>query len=236
MDTAQDSLIESKAKRLQQLKKRRQLWLQVHLYLGLFAGAILVVVGVTGSILVFYQELQEVLNAEQIILAEPSNGQRKLQPMDDIVAAAEQIKPAQSHLVNIYVPRNADAAYKLLYFIKAPGRAEDKNGYYVFVNPYTAQATGKQFWYFRNGRYWGIPFVSFVMQLHYCLLQGAEGETFAGIVSALLLISVLTGIIVWWPLTGKFIAAFSFKSKASAVRFNFDLHKVVGIYSAVILF
>ncbi|MDP1708846.1 MAG: PepSY domain-containing protein, partial [Gammaproteobacteria bacterium] len=42
---------------LASLKKRRKLWLKVHLYLGLFAGAILLVIGLTGSILSFWLDI-----------------------------------------------------------------------------------------------------------------------------------------------------------------------------------
>lgn len=35
------------------LKSRRKLWLKIHLYLGLFAGAVFVLIGLTGSLLAF---------------------------------------------------------------------------------------------------------------------------------------------------------------------------------------
>lgn len=79
--------------RLEKLKYRRKLWLQVHLYLGLVAGAILAVVGLTGSILVFYEELQEVFNSEQIEITAPPEGQRIKHSLDEIIAAAETAKP-----------------------------------------------------------------------------------------------------------------------------------------------
>lgn len=193
-------------------------------------------VGITGSILVFYEELQELLNTEQIVIVAPPDGHKYIRSLDEIVAAAETIKPKNSEFFKVYYPRNAEVAYKLLYFVNAPGQANDKSGYYVFVNPYTAQITGTQFWYFGDGiRYWGIPFVSFVMQLHYCLLLDAQGVLIVGIVAVLSIISALTGLILWWPLTGKFKQGLTFKRNASAVRLNFDLHKTVGFYSVVFL-
>jgi len=73
------------------------------------------------------------------------------------------------------------------------------------------------------------------MQLHWCLLLGKTGGIINGILAALSIISVLTGLIVWWPLTGKFKQALTFKRRAGAVRFNFDLHKTVGFYSTLVL-
>ena len=43
-------------------KSRRKLWLRVHLYLGLFAGAVFVLIGLTGSLLAFKFSLDEWLN------------------------------------------------------------------------------------------------------------------------------------------------------------------------------
>jgi uncharacterized iron-regulated membrane protein len=49
------------------------------------------------------------------------------------------------------------------------------------------------------------------------------------------MISVITGLVVWWPRNGKWAKALTIKRKASAERRNFDLHKTFGFYSAGIL-
>jgi len=220
---------------LAKLKARRKLWLDVHLYLGLIAGAILAVVGLTGGILVFYQEMQEVLNPELAIVSVPPENQKQLHRLDDIVAAAETAKPQGSRFFKVYYPRKPDVAYKFLYFVRAESQANNGDGYYIFVDPYTTQVKGLQLWHPKD-RYWGRPLVSFLMQLHWCLLSGKKiGGVLNGILAVLSVISLLTGLIVWWPLTGKFKQALTFKRHAGAVRFNFDLHKTVGFYSAVVL-
>ncbi|WP_367156101.1 PepSY-associated TM helix domain-containing protein [Methylomonas sp. HYX-M1] len=230
------------ARRLARLKARRKLWLDVHLYLGLFVGAILAVVGLTGGILVFYQEAQEVLNPELAIVLVPPENQKKLYALDEIIAAAESVKPQGGRLFKVYYPRKPDVAYKLLYFAKEAQQANNgdgyynfvDNGYYIFVDPYTGQVKGIQLWH-PKGRYWGRPLVSFIMQLHWCLLLGKTGSIINGILAAFSIISLLTGLIVWWPLTGKFMQALTFKLRPGSVRFNFDLHKTVGFYATIVL-
>lgn len=224
----------SNAGRLARLKARRKLWLDLHLYLGLIVGAVLVVIGLTGSISVFFVELQEILNAEQNIVTAPPENQRKLHTLDDIVAAAETAKPQGSRFFKVYYPRKDDVAYKLLYFVRDESQANNGDGYYIFVDPYTVQVRGLQLWHPKD-RYWGRPLISFIMQLHWCLLLGKTGGIIVGILAVLSIISVLTGLIVWWPLTGKFKQALTFKRQASAVRFNFDLHKTVGFYLTIVL-
>lgn len=220
--------------RLAKLKARRKLWLNVHLYIGLIAGAVLAVVGLTGSFAVFYVELQEILNPELAIVSTPPEHRQKLRSLDEIVAAAESVKPQDSRFFKVYYPRKPDIAYKLLYFVRDDKQANNGDGYYIFVDPYTATVNGTQRYYLKD-RYWGRPIVGFIMQLHWCLLQGRMGADINGILAAISIISVLTGLILWWPLTGKFKQALTFKRNASTARFNFDLHKTLGFYSAIVL-
>ncbi|MEQ1635165.1 MAG: PepSY-associated TM helix domain-containing protein [Methylococcales bacterium] len=227
-------LQKSKSDPLARLKSRRKLWLTVHLYLGLSAGLLLAVVGLTGSISVFYVELQEILNPEKNVVSVPTNPEQQLPGLDKIIASAESAKPPGSHFFKVYYPRNEHAAYKLLYFFKAVNQTNNGDGYYIFVDPYTMQVKGLQLWHPKD-KYWGRPLMSFIMQLHWCLLLGETGGIIVGILAALSIISVLTGLIVWWPLGGKFKQALTFKRHAGAVRFNFDLHKTVGFYTSIVL-
>lgn len=222
------------ARRLANLKARRKRWLAVHLYLGLSAGLLLAVVGLTGGLLVFYQEMQEILNPELSVVSLPAEEQRHLRSLDDIVAAAENAKPPGSRFFKVYYPRKADVAYKFLYFVRDESQTNNGDGYYIFVDPYTTQVKGLQLWHPKD-RYWGRPLVSFIMQLHWCLLLGKTGGTIVAILAAFSILSVLTGLIVWWPLTGKFWQALTFKRHAGSVRFNFDLHKTVGFYLSIVL-
>lgn len=228
------SVPQASERRLNALKTRRKRWLAVHLYLGLSAGLLLAVVGLTGGLLVFYQELQEVLNPELSIVSLPDPAQRQLRSLDDIVAAAENAKPPGSRFFKVYYPRKADIAYKFLYFVREGNPASNGDGYYIFVDPYTARVQGLQLWHPKD-QYWGRPLVSFIMQLHWCLLLGKTGGTIVAILAAFSIISVLTGLIVWWPLTGRFRQALTFKRKASPVRLNFDLHKTFGFYCCIVL-
>ena len=225
-----------------QLRIRRKLWLDIHLFLGLFAGAVLVVVAITGSIMVFYVELQELFNEKQIAVPVPPEGKGIRRSLDDIVAAAETTKPEGSRFFKAYYPRNEKVAYKLLYFVwDADNKTRELakpsirgDGYYIFVDPYTATVTGKQLWHPKDG-YLSRPIVSFLMQLHYSLLLGSTGAVLVGILGAISIISLLTGLILWWPLTGKFRQALTLKRDASPVRLNFDIHKITGIFSFVVL-
>ncbi|MEQ1635735.1 MAG: PepSY-associated TM helix domain-containing protein [Methylococcales bacterium] len=223
-------------KHLANLKARRKIWLNVHLYLGLVAGLVLSVVGLTGGLLVFYQESQELLRPELFITSVPAESQPRQQQLDSIIAAAEKAKPPRSKFSKLYYPRETNTAYKFLYYVHEQTPANSKgDGYLVFVDPYTLNVNGVQLWHPKEN-YWDRPLPSFIMQLHWCLLLGRDtGRITVGILGVLGFISVLTGLIVWWPLTGKFKQAVTIKHSAGNIRRIFDLHKTIGFYLSVVL-
>lgn len=217
--------------RLTRLKARRKIWLDVHLWLGLILGFFLSLFGITGSILVFHLEINELLHPAQLTVTPPPHA--IYQPLEKIYQAGIQAMPATAKLAFSDYPRNAEAAFKLNF--QQPVANQQTESWQVYVNPYTAQVTGKQLMICSDSM---IPntFIGFIFDLHYALLLGeTPGYLIVSIMAALLIISVLTGLIVWYPLTGQWKKALTFKRKASSERFNFDLHKTSGIYSTLIL-
>jgi uncharacterized iron-regulated membrane protein len=221
--------------RLRRLQRRRRAWLQVHLWLGLFAGAVLAIVGLTGSILVFYQELDELLNPATMTVAEQPGGRSAFEPIDAITAAARKALPDGATMTFGYYPRNDRVAYHLFYDVPIAGGDAALEKWHVFVNPYTAEVTGTRL--VKSATDW-VPrdLISFIFELHYQLLMSWEvGGLIVGTVAVFLIVSALTGLILWWPLTGKWRLALTFKRHAGSERFNIDLHRTTGFYSLVVL-
>lgn len=214
--------------RLTRLKARRTLWLQVHSWLGLMLGVFLSVFGITGSILVFQQEIDEWLAPELLTVRPPEAGALYL-PFERLQKAGQAVMPTASKLLFSYYPRNEVAALILEFSVPIINSVTEN--WQVGVDPYTAAITGKR----RTGRsdhWFPETFVYFVFALHYTLLISG---TVVGVLGYVLLFSVLTGLILWWPLTGKWGQALTIKRRASPQRFNYDLHKTVGFYTALVL-
>ena len=219
--------------RLAKLKLRRKIWLDIHLWLGLILGFFLAVFGLTGSILVFHAEINEWLNPAMMMVGVPTDGV-DYQPMNAIVNAAKAAVP--DNAVNTFAtyPRNEEAAFKFDYSVPLE-KNEVKENWQVYVNPYTAQVTGKRLMSASDNPF-PFTFIGFVFELHYALFLGEDpGYLIVGAMGVFLIISVLTGLVVWWPLTGKWWKALTIKFKASSERLNFDLHKAFGFYSAIVL-
>ncbi|MGZ0079730.1 PepSY-associated TM helix domain-containing protein [Methylomonas sp. YC3] len=229
------SLILPAARHLTKLKRRRKFWLQIHLWLGLLAGSVLLIAGLTGSIITFWQELDAVLNPTMHQVSAAAEGAAAYRPLDEIVAAADAAMPADAKRGYIYYPRHAEQAFWLFYEQPAGGEAR-QHTWNAFVDPYTARVTGIRLWEHADDLLAG-SLIGFVFKLHYALLLDWDDVSWiVGTVAILSAISVLTGLILWWPLTGRWRSALTIKPRASVERFNHDLHKTLGFYSGLILF
>lgn len=226
------SLKASKPSHLNRLKTLRQLWLKVHLWLGLILGFFLSIFGITGSILVFHNEIEELLHPP-LLLVNPPVEKTDYQPLATIYQAGMAAMPEQAKLSFSTYPRNEEAAFKLN-FNQTSINGETQS-WQVYVNPYDAKVLGKRLMGSSENLF-PATFINFIFELHYALLlPEMPGYLIVAIMAALQIISVLTGIIVWWPLTGKWRQALSIKFKASKERLNFDLHKTTGIFSVIVL-
>ena len=219
--------------RLLRLKKRRKFWLSVHLWLGLLLGFFLTVFGLTGSILVFYEEIDNVLNADLRIVQAPTQGEAAYHDLAKIQAIAIATMPPQAKLGFVDYPADITSSYKFGFVVPA-AVADKKDEWQVFVNPYTAQMLGKHL-IKKAEDVFPNALIPFVFRLHFALLSGKTGGIIVGIMAIILLFSVFTGLIVWWPLTGNWRRVLSIKRRASAERFNHDLHQTAGFYTFPVL-
>ncbi|NJK52778.1 MAG: PepSY domain-containing protein [Leptolyngbyaceae cyanobacterium SU_3_3] len=191
----------------------------LHRWLGLIGGALLCIAGLTGAVLVFWHEIDQVVVAQQfgqvISVDEPV----------EIAAIADTVKAAFAAkgltLSSINPSDHANQPYQV--WLHAPA----DHHWQVFVNQYTGQVMGD--------RQWETSWVGTLYDLHYKLWAGDAGTLIMGIVALLTLLLSLTGIVLW-PGWRKLVAGFKIKWKNAHIkRTNFDIHKVVGIFTAIFL-
>ena len=201
----------------------RSLWLAMHLYLGLWLGGIIALAGITGSVLVFYVELDALLNPE-LAITEPDAPR---QSYEAIYQALRQAEPQRSSAWRLEIPRQAESTISARYY--NPQETEHKGfaPLIVSVNPYTVQVM-KQ-------RFWGEYAMTWLYDLHYTLLLGPLGKIVMAMIGAILLLSLISGVYLWWPPRHKWRAALTYKRGASRQRVVYDLHKLAGIYGFIVL-
>lgn len=191
----------------------------LHRYLGLAMGFVLIIVGLTGSLLVFQKEFNNFLVAQQFGSISPQEVPLSLELVVNTVKAEYDLSRKDLKLNKLYVPSEPDEPI-MFAFTTPNGKGID-----VFVNPYTGGVMGE--------RSDTTP-ILILYQLHYALMAGDIGIAIVGITAFLLLVVSITGIILW-PGWRKLIAGFKIKWNAHSKRVNFDIHKVVGMIAAIFL-
>jgi uncharacterized iron-regulated membrane protein len=199
-------------------KKIRNLAFSLHRYIGLAVGIILVIIGLTGSLLVFQKELDSILvkqKFEQVIPQSPTVS------LDVVANSVTQAYTNQS---------DWKLSQFVLYYDRDIYRVRLSNSkdqqLEVFVNAYTGKILGDRL---RNQSFFGR-----VYELHYSLLAGPIGFVIVGIAAFLMCILAITGLLLWsgWR---NLISGFKIKLNASTKRKNYDIHKVVGIIALIFL-
>ena len=191
---------------------------KLHRYLGLIAGLIIVIVGLTGSLLVFRHEINHFLLQAQFGQIVPQQQQVSILSVIDTVKAAYPEPKFTLSFFELPTQENAPIRVEL--------GSENQPLTEVIVNPYTGKILGDR-----------IPqyaIMDIVYNLHNALLTGETGTIIVGITAFFLFLLSITGIILW-PGWRKLIAGFKIKTNASIKRLNFDIHKVVGIIAAIFL-
>jgi uncharacterized iron-regulated membrane protein len=194
----------------------RNLVFTLHRYVGLAVGLLLVIVGLTGSLLVFEPELDRALIHSQFGNIMPQSQQVS------VTSILKTIKTAKPDWIpsGIDLPITSDDAVRVS--LDSPNRPSIQ----VLLNPYTGEIMGE--------RISDRTLVGFVLSLHYTLASGEIGVVIMGIAALLLFILSLTGIVLWsgWR---NLISGFKIKWNGHIKRINFDIHKVAGIFAAIFL-
>ena len=194
----------------------KKTFFQIHWFLGITAGLILSLMGVTGAIYSYEQQILkwinqdsyvvQVENREKLTPAEIYQYFNKNQPDTKINSITVAASPSESSTVNIV-------------------KEGERRGYNLMVNPYTAAELPAV-----KGR----DFFAFIQQLHRNLTVGPVGKQITGACTLMLIFFVLSGLYLRWPKRHSFKQWFTIKPQLKGRNFIWDIHAVIGTW--VIIF
>lgn len=196
---------------------------KIHSWLGLFNGVWLIILGISGSLLVYYVEIDRYINSE--VLTVEKTGERL--PVDSLYKIVRAKHPEASGTNITYFPKDENDCYSFRLY----DNAKIKSNYYswdlyqVDINPYTGKIV-------REGFY--RDFVSFLHWLHtfhYSLQMGTPGLLIITIAGILLFINIITGIIVYRKY---FFKAMIFRAPVQWKNWRTGasgLHRYIGVWS-----
>ncbi len=204
-------------------RSTRRFLVVVHLYLGIVLGLFFSVLGLSGSVLVFYPEIDRLLNPELI--------QKVQQPVEiRYQAVFDQLRryyPQRLGAWRIEVPREPDQPVVARYL-----KPEEKDPtrfapMIVAMNPRTLEII--------HSRFWGDDPTTWIYDLHYSLLVGSGGKLLVGAIGLVFLMTLLIGVFLWLPRGRNRLGKTLPKVRSGSVKTIYDLHTYSGAYSAVLM-
>ncbi|AJY74815.1 PepSY-associated TM helix domain-containing protein [Paenibacillus beijingensis] len=194
--------------------------LKIHLILSLLAGIFIVVLSLTGSVLVFKNELTRFMYPElfKVTEGEPISYQ------DAQKSILEQYPDAQ--FLRIYTPDEPVTGGAFQFWINSGGERV-----YVYVDPPTGNILGTL-----DESAFPNKLAVFHRNL---LIEKYKGFEIVGIVGFMFTFILLSGLYLWWPGIKAGIKGWAqaFKRRKASnpyIKKN-DLHRLIGIYSIPVL-
>ena len=218
-------------------QKVRKLFNDIHLWLGLSSGLIVIAVCFSGTVYVFNTELTE-RAAPHLYKAEPIVGKERI-PVDSLI---EKIKTASGGTItSITIPADLKRTYQ--FNIKKKGD-ETRGGIAYMVDPYTGEIVGNS-----REKSGTKEFMSTMLSLHrWLLLDKVEkpiikgmtnrelGSMITGWATIIFTLGCITGLIIWFPQKIKnWKQGLTVKWKAGWKRVNHDLHNSLAFYALFFL-
>jgi uncharacterized iron-regulated membrane protein len=190
----------------------------IHLWLGLSSGLVVLILGLTGCVLSFEQEIRGITEPWQSVEA-------KDQPMLPPSALMHHAAPSAGNLPPSFIQyRGTQKSVVLLYKDPKQGFRE------LYINPYTGSIL--------KIKWQQSDFFRLVLEGHFYLwLPHKVGQPLVATSVLLFVILLITGLFLWWPKKWNKAAlrnSFRINRRASFKRLNYDLHKVPGFYGLFI--
>lgn len=199
------------------LRQPQKIWLrkalfQVHLWSGIAVGLYIFTVSITGSALVYWNELYRAVTPAPIISKD--SGPRLTD--DQLTAAAQRLYPGY-RVVRISRTRNPDQA------VSVSLQLHNHIKHRLF-DPHSARDL-------RDSVTTGMRVVAFVLDLHDNLLAGKTGRTANGIGAFCVLAVAISGIVIWWPGLKTWRRSLMVPRGVGWKRINWHLHSMLGFWS-----
>jgi uncharacterized iron-regulated membrane protein len=194
----------------QSVRFRRVLF-HIHVWTGITVGLYILLICVSGSVLVYRNELYRTFSPAPIVVT----GSGRSMPIEDVTAAARGAFPGwdvtdvqygetDRHAVLITLARGDDSKRRLLH-------------------PFTGDDLG-------DPTPAGFRFTTWLMDLHANLLYGDVGRRVNGVGALFVLAMCLTGGILWWPGVKNCRASLTVDLRAQWRRITWSLHSALGFW------
>ncbi|MBF2065431.1 MAG: PepSY domain-containing protein [Calothrix sp. C42_A2020_038] len=189
----------------------------LHKAIGIVVAALMIIIGATGSILVFDKEVNPALHL-QINKVIPVGERISISQVTEIINK----QYPEDKIQRIILPMNANHPYHAV----VEQKLNKVNKTDIYINSYSGEVLAN---YPRDNR-----LMQLINKLHTKLLVGKIGSVIVGLSGVSLLVLSITGTMLWngWK---KFVNGFKIRWTSKWRFLNYDLHHVGGFISALLL-
>ena len=204
------------------LRRPQGVWLrralfQIHLWTGIGTGLYVLLISITGSAIVFRNEIYQSAGA----------GARKVEvrgaklPAEELKKIIREKYPTSS-LSFVFEGKQPTAATEVWL-----DRGNEK--VQRLFDPYTGQDLG-------DAVPRSIRVSAWLARLHTDLLNGDTGRKVNGVGAVFLTLLCISGGIIWWPGSKSWLRSLVINPRSNWKRLNWDLHSAVGFWSFALIF
>jgi uncharacterized iron-regulated membrane protein len=195
----------------------RRAFFQIHLWSGLALGLYITAISISGSAIVFRNELYGKLFPGPTTVA--VSGPRLTH--DELKRAAHAAWP--DYVVTfIWKARHENEAVEV--WMERDGWKNQR-----LFDPYTGKDIGRS-------KPYSISVLAWLSDLHTNLLLGRTGRFYNGLISIAVTLLCISGLVIWWPGILRWRRSLLIDWRANWKRLNWDLHSAVGIWMFAFVF
>jgi sulfite reductase (NADPH) flavoprotein alpha-component len=165
----------------------RQILYQVHWCIGITAGVVLAIVGFTGGLLSFEDEIKQALNSD--VMRVPVRAETPL-PIAQLYGALQTQHPGR-RIQSLGLSADAAAAVRFDLALPQPAKPGARRAETRYADPYTGRDLGEA--------KRGDQFFHVTEDIHRRLAAGNVGKQVVGVATVCLLIMALSGLYLRWP-------------------------------------
>ncbi|PUE66099.1 PepSY-associated TM helix domain-containing protein [Arcobacter caeni] len=195
----------------------KTIWFKIHMILGLTAGFVLLVVGVTGAILSFEKEITKFINKDSYEVFVPNEA--KLSTKELLEKLQEKLPEAKINSLSF----SSDVNSSVIINVAGKGEGKEaKRGKSYYINPYTAEILPE---------IKGKAFFSLILDLHRRLMLGEVGKQVVAISTISLIILSLSGLYIYWGRVRRaFFRSLTFSFNHHGRAFLSTMHSSIGMW------
>ena len=198
------------------LRQPQGVWLrralfQIHLWTGIGVGLYVVMISVTGSVLVYRNELYRAFSPQPVLV----DGTGEALGNEQVKDAARRAYP-DHEVGEIRTGKTANQAVEVT--LKRGNQTKRR-----LFHPFSGEDLG-------DPLPLGYRASAWLLDLHDNLLNGETGRRVNGLGALFLIVLSMTGLIIWWPGISKWRRSLTLDLRANWKRLTWSLHSAFGFW------